>query len=196
MVDWEAAKNTTEAALGTAEDKAKEYWYGNDNSEVIVPEGTETLAPQACYHLLDTNSQMYWEVVFVMTAWFFLTILVPYVLCCCAKKCVSWQARWYYMSALLFLIMGSLCASVLMPECPLDCASVCNAHKYNPGPVWGVVMILVSFIFVVKGCCTSRYATKLANEDAAKTAAERIPMTMSHEEGGYSDTPHGDQEII
>lgn len=135
---------------------------------------------------------LYWDALLGMLGVIIFTILVAFLFGCCSKRCAG---RWYTMMGLVHLIMGALLASVLMPTC--DCAEdndICSAHKYNPGPVWGAIVMVLGILFACKGCCMVRGANQ---EDAVENEGAKLLAQDDHggfkdDQGGYKD----DNELL
>lgn len=102
------------------------------------------------------------------------TVVVYLVFLCCCKlpRCM---ARIFYLSGLAKLIIGTLMATVLMPECPMESGPhVCSMYKYNPGPFGGIVFISIGIVWCCKACSLQRVAKKqeMLEEEAEKAALE------------------------
>ena len=161
--------NTTDTAT-TEDGSFFETMFG----EGEIPDYPEdTLAPMACAAQMHDSTQTYWDLLYAMMALAMLTILVPYLFFCCTKRfrCIAWI---YFVSGLVKIICGILLATALVPECPLECgAFFCSLHEYNPGPLYGCIVMVVGVLWLLKGCTLRMKGTRaeLALEKAKAAAA-------------------------
>ena len=172
--------DSTATATGSTQDNATpslyEEIFGYQDA-VQYPE--ETLAPLTCADQMAKEVTTYWNMLYAMMALVLLTMVAPYVFLCCSKrlkyKCL---ASFYYTIALVTFICGVLLSTdkALMPDCLLECgAFFCSLHEYNPGPLYGAIVIVLSFVWTLKGCMLSykgRQAKAQKNGDGGPGYAE------------------------
>jgi hypothetical protein len=137
------------------------------NQTVEYP--TNTMAPEDCRARLDSDSGLenFWGLVYAMVALTMLTILMRYLFFCCSKwtRCF---AKLYGLAGTFNFLVGILMVSVLLPECPPDCGVYfCRIHHYNPGPIYGCVVMFMGVLWWCKACQLRRQA---AREEVEKEA--------------------------
>ena len=180
------AKNYVEEVEGDVEG----YFYGENNT--TQPENIA----EALGGLIKVDADaegcvdedvvtLFWEALAGMLGVLIFTFLFAYLLNCCSKRCAG---RWYQMMGMVHFVMGALLASFLMPKCDcVDDIDTCTAHKYNPGPVWGIIVMVIGFLLFCRGWCVVRSAS---SENAVETEGARL--LNQQDEGGYKD----DAELI
>lgn len=194
-----------ESDLITAEDEVSQYYNsttGNSghvsnpfgNGIPVYPE--ETLAPDDCAAQLDADVKVFWDLVYSMAAFLIVTILLPYLLCCCYTKKFYRFVSWiYFVSGTLQFLCGLLLTTALLPNCPVDCGEFfCDLHKYNPGPIYGCFIMLAGLFWWCKGCWVriqgKNEATLEQQAEYAKTAGTDEGTYL----GEFQDTTDYDPE--
>jgi len=159
-----------------------ESYFGGSSTTPIYP--SETLAPMDCADRMASDVQTYWNTLTAMLVLVVVMLIMPYLFCCCAQqrkwRFISWM---YVLAGWIKIICGILLSTALLPDCPLECgAFFCGLHEYNPGPLYGAIVVLIGLLWLVKAC-TLRIKGKRA-EIKAKEA-----QIMAAEEG-YSAGKH------
>lgn len=158
----EGTGNTVGEVVQTVEDF---LGFGN---ETVYP--AATLSTDQCHNQIDGNVDAFWNVLYAMVALLMATILMPYVFFCC-KNYPRWLAKLYGLSGIINVVIGILMVSVLLPKCPLECGELfCSVHKYNPGPIYGCVMMFLGILWWCKACALRRQAKKEEIEKMADKA--------------------------
>lgn len=201
-------ENTVEDTFNTVEGEVEGYFFGssnftnielNEDGEPIYAEDPEDTD---CAYLMKDDIEKYWGVVGAMIALFVASFVLPWLLCCCGKRWPRCASRFFFWMGVTEWICGALLASVLMPNClqHLCGAQFCSAHKYNPGQVWGGVVVGLGFILQMKACGFWRQARRQENERNLASQAEKgalvstIDTMMDESQRGYKDRP--DNELI
>lgn len=214
MVDFEDAvhnvEDTVEETFQTAEQEVEDYFFGgnsttNNNSNLTDEDGNLIYAEDPedtdCDYLMKDAVDKYWNTVFAMMGLFVLAFLLPYLFCCCNKRWPRCSSRWFFWNGVAQWVMGGLLASsVFLPDCleKLCGAQFCSAHKYNPGQVWGGVVIGLGVILQMKACGQWRYARKMEKERNIASEAEKgslvstIDTMMDTSERGSKNQPYSD----
>jgi len=208
-------KEKAEEEFNTVEQDVKDYFFGSANhttvgagigssGDVANTTGIDAEFTEAdytdCDYLMSKDITMYWSIVGGMFGLFLLAFVVPYIVCCCNTRWPKCASRWFFYLGLVHWIMGALLSTKLMPTCLLAlCGEVfCSAHKYNPGQVWGGVIVGLGFILQCKACSLMRVAKKQQNERNLAVEAEKgalvstIDTMMDESQRGngiYKDRP-------
>jgi len=206
--DWEVAKKEILAFANATEQAAlngdKTYFenLAEGGGIPVYPEET-TLPPETCAHNMEESVSTYWDLVYAMLVLAFVTVMMPYVFGCCRKSIRYRLSSWIYMvSGWVKVICGLLLCTALVPECPVECGSFfCSLSQYNPGPIYGVIVLFVGVFWFIKAC-TLNMAAKRASVAAANQKGnlhETVALTNTDpdsdedEEGGltqsYKDKP-------
>lgn len=203
-------QNVEEEAIDTiqtVEENIEDYLFGGANStgefEAPLDDNGNPIYPEDyqdtdCEYLMKDEIMKYWNTVFAMMALFVVAFLVPYLLCCCNSRWPRCSSRWFFWNGVLQWIMGALLASsVFIPECldNLCGAKFCSAHKYNPGQVWGGVVIGLGCILQMKACGQWRYARKLDKERNIANEAEKGRLVPTND-NGTAFTDHDNDGLL
>ncbi|CAB9506126.1 expressed unknown protein [Seminavis robusta] len=162
-------------------DTVEGYIWGNSTDAVV--NGTmypvETLPPATCDEKMTQPVEVYWTLVGSMLVLFLATFVLPFI-CFCCKNHPRCLARIFFFSGLIKLIIGSLLASVLLPQCPIECGEFfCGVHKYSPGPVYGIIFIIIGLLWLCRGCALKRSAKKQELEREAERATAGLALEPS-----------------
>lgn len=161
-----------------------------DNSAQTLAPG-ETYAPADCVAKMEPEVHVFWSLVGAMLVLLIVTILVPWICCCCRHRprCL---AALYTASGLVDVICGSLLATVLLPMCPPGCGEgdTCSKHRYHPTPAYGAVCVCIGMVWFLKSCwlrcCQARKKDREAavQEDPTSTASFVDHNKMEGEKNG------------
>jgi hypothetical protein len=203
-------ESQVEESFHTVQGDVHDYFYGGNNITADIPADQDgnLIEPEDyhdtdCEYLMQDEVNQYWNTVFAMVALFLAAFLLPYLLCCCNSRWPRCASRWFFWNGVAHCIVGALLASsTLMPNCLEKLCGVhfCKAHKYNPGQVWGGVVIGFGFVLHMKACSQWRYARKLEKDRTIATQAEKgalvstIDTMMDESQRGssYSKAPYRD----